>query len=276
MAPALFGKVRRFTYVILFVLAGVQLGLSANLTNLFLNLHHDYLIFSLVPPSITLLFLLVLLARGQPRIDLVAIAIMAILWLSLGAYSNDVIGFTQCDLLTGQTVRTNIGGTYSAQSLCYQMKVIEAIAWADFGLFLIFFWLLLSITLNMAGRGENAWAYDIDDLMWFGATGGAGVPGGRVGGGGGYPYGQYGQGQYGQYGQGQGQQYPQYYANGAASQYSAPTAPPVAQTAGFTPIRVEQPGRDVLIHQGVNGPEITTAPPRRSGDRLRRTSDARR
>jgi len=240
---SVFATARRVMYVILFALAAVELGLAANLTNLFLSLHHDFLIFSLVPPSYTILVLLGLLAKSRPPIDLILILIADILWLALGAYSSDVIGYVQCDALGGQTILTSIGGTYSSQAYCYQVKTIEAIAWAEFGLFLIAFFVILAVTMYAASRGVNAWETDIDDLEWFGGNH-AGYALGS-GGGGGAPY------QYGAYGN-----YPQYYANGTSGGNSGT----IAQGYYGQPVVVQQPGRNILVQQGPNGPQVQELP----------------
>ncbi|KZP00488.1 hypothetical protein CALVIDRAFT_595295 [Calocera viscosa TUFC12733] len=233
MANSVFATARRCVYVILFALAAVELGLAANLTNLFLSTHHDFFIFSLVPSSYTILVILGLLAKSRPSIDLVLIVIADILWLALGAYSQDVLGSVQCDALGGQTIFTSLGGTYSSQSYCYQMKAIEAVAWAEFGLFLITFFTILAVSLTVAARGQNVWAMDIDDLEWFGGYGG---------GYGGAPY------QYGHVGN-----YPQYYANGGGGT--------LAQGNYYgQPVVVQQPGRNILVQQGPNGPNVQELP----------------
>ncbi|KZT51987.1 hypothetical protein CALCODRAFT_521001 [Calocera cornea HHB12733] len=236
MANSVFATARRCVYVVLFALAAVELGIAANLTNLFLSTHHDFFIYSLVPSSYTILVILGLLAKSRPAIDLVLILIADILWLALGAYSQDVLGSVQCDALGGQTIRTSMGGTYSSQSYCYQMKAIEAVAWAEFGLFLITFFVILAVSLTVAARGQDVWAMDIDDLEWFGAYGGAGYapPGGA------YQYGQYGN-------------YPQYYANGGGGT--------LAQGNYYgQPVVVQQPGRNILVQQGPNGPNVQELP----------------
>lgn len=263
MAQSLFATVRRVTYVILFALAAVELGLAANLTNLFLSVHRDFLIFALVPPSFTILIILGLLAKSRPGIDLILILITDILWLALGAYSVDVIGYTQCDTLAGQTIQTSIGGAYSSQSYCYQVKTIEAVAWAEFGLFLICFWVVLAITLMAAGRGEPVWQMDVDELQWFSTP---------QYGGGAYQYGQYGQQQ----------QYPQYYANGSASGGGG-QAHMMAQGQYYgQPVVVAQPGRNIVVSQTANGPQVQEIPTGAglgagtSSSRTRRTSDVRR
>lgn len=247
MAGSVFATSRRVIYVTLFALAAVGLGIAANLTNLFLNTHHDFLIYSLVPPSFMILMILGLLMKSRPPIDLVLLFIADILWLALGAYSADVIGFVQCDTLGGQTIVTSIGGAYSSQSYCYQMKTIEAIAWAEFGLITITFWVILAVTLAAVTQGKNAFEMDIDDLEWVltpqggGQYGYTGVPGGQP-----YTYGAYGN-------------YPQYYANGSSG--GAGGGGTIAQGQYYgQPVVVQQPGRNILVSHGPNGPQVQELP----------------
>jgi hypothetical protein len=164
----LFKAIRFWVYLAAFACAAVVLGLSANFAAKFLPLHRDFLIFSLVVSAFTLTALIVLCLRSQPRFDIAAILLLSIMWLANGAYSADVIGHVECDMLSG-SMPTKNGGSYSSQGYCRQMKVIEAFSWACFVILIISWMVLLTLTTRAHARGDrHIWSASVSDLPWFG------------------------------------------------------------------------------------------------------------
>jgi len=164
----LFSNLRSIGYVLAFCLSGIVLGLAANFAQLFLpNILHDFTIFSLVVPSSTILIFLLLLQFAQPVVEVTVHFILGILWLTLGAWSADIIGFIQCYGLTGQQPTKN--GTIPAQTYCYEMKVIEALSWCLFVMFALFFLIMITLTTRAVALGRvYAWREHSSQLGWFG------------------------------------------------------------------------------------------------------------
>jgi hypothetical protein len=166
---ALFSNLRSIGYVFAFCLSGIVLGLAANFATLFLpHINHDFTIFSLVPPSATIfLFLLLLLQFAQPIVEVTVHFILSVLWLAMGAWSADIIGNIQCYGLTGEQSTKN--GTMSAQTYCYEMKVIEALSWSLFVMFALFFLIMTTLTTRAVALGRvYAWREHTSQLGWFG------------------------------------------------------------------------------------------------------------
>jgi len=164
-----FGNYRLLGYVSVFSLSGVVLGLSANFANLFLpSLHHDFTIYSLVVSSLTIVALLVSLQWAQPVTEVPMVFVLAAMWLAEGAWAEDIVGYTQCDSLGGQTIPTK-SGSMSARSYCYEMKVIEALGWMNFVIFSFSFIILHSLINRAQNLGRpNIWYEPIRELPWFG------------------------------------------------------------------------------------------------------------
>ncbi|KAF8076402.1 hypothetical protein FPV67DRAFT_1558884 [Lyophyllum atratum] len=167
-----FGNYRIGFYVAVFLLSATVLGLAASFAHLFLpRLHHDFTIFSLIVPSLTLLLFLITLQWSQPRTEAVMLFIIGVLWLAMGAWSTDIIGNVQCDGLVGQRTAT-INGDTSAQGYCYEMKVIQAFSWMLFILNTIALLVLFRLAnqAQMFGRYE-IWREPIRGECLFGSYG---------------------------------------------------------------------------------------------------------
>lgn len=237
----LFTTLRTYGFVAILLLSATVLGISAYLASVFLpNLHRDFTIFGIVVPSLTIVSFLIILSWSQPRVDVVFLFILGVLWLAMGAWSADIMGNTQCDSLSG-TVPTK-DGSISARSYCYEMRVIEAFSWMLFALFVIFLWILISLTTRAQALGRPyAWSEPIIELPWFGQW--PGWMEGESGGGYAYPAGSYpGTPYQGQMPMGYGGQ------------------PGQAMGGGY--VVQQNPGHSVVIQPGANGqaPVITQVP----------------
>jgi len=165
---SLFKDARLTAYASVFACSIVVLGLAANFAAKFLpKLHRDFLIFALVVPTITLVILLVLLLRSQPRWDLLVLFILAACWLTMGSWSTDIIAHIECDSLGGQTIPTK-NGTMSYQVYCREMKAIQAFSWANFVILVLCFAILLSLIVRVLSFGrERVWEESISNVPWF-------------------------------------------------------------------------------------------------------------
>jgi len=163
-----FANHRLAFYIAVFLLSGAVLGIAAYFASIFLpSQHHDYTIFALVIPSLTIFVFLLTLQWAQPRTEAVTLFILGTLWLAMGAYSTDVIGNVQCDALGGQQTPTQ-NGTMSFRSYCYEMKVLEAFSWMTFVLFAIAFVILLQLTTQAQRFGRHfIWREPIRELGWY-------------------------------------------------------------------------------------------------------------
>ncbi|KAJ8595983.1 hypothetical protein M405DRAFT_806219 [Rhizopogon salebrosus TDB-379] len=159
---------RLLGYVSAFMLSGVVLGFTANFARLFLpHILRDFVIFALVPPSATILAFILLLQFAQPIVEVILHFILGVLWLALAAWSMDIIGPVQCYALQGRELTSS--GSISAQTYCYEMKVIEALSWTIFILFTFFFIILISLTSRAVAFGRYyAWREHVSQLGWFG------------------------------------------------------------------------------------------------------------
>ncbi|PFH52738.1 hypothetical protein AMATHDRAFT_56113 [Amanita thiersii Skay4041] len=164
-----FGNYRLAFYVIVFLLSGTVLGLTAHFASIFLpKLHHDFIIFSLVVSSLTIFVHLLSIQWAQPRTEAVQLFILGTLWLAMGAWATDIIGHVQCDGLGGQRIPTKDGNA-SYRDYCYEMTVIEAFSWMNFALFVIAFAILLSLITQAQRFGRYLiWREPIRELPWFG------------------------------------------------------------------------------------------------------------
>ncbi|RPD67126.1 hypothetical protein L227DRAFT_569311 [Lentinus tigrinus ALCF2SS1-6] len=222
--------------IIILLLTATVLGIAAYWASIFLpNIRHDYSIFSLIIPSLTILLILVGLQWSTPRTEAVFLFILGTLWLAMAAWTTDIIGNLQCDSLTSQTVPTK-SGSLSARNWCYEMRVVQAFSWLIFCLYVIFLWILISLTSRAKALGRPfAWAEPIVELPWFGQW-----PG--------YPEGQYPvNGMY---------QMPYAYPAGMPMGY--PAGPQV--NPGY--VIQQNPGHSVVIQPGVGGqpPTVTQIP----------------
>ncbi|KIJ56673.1 hypothetical protein M422DRAFT_62623 [Sphaerobolus stellatus SS14] len=237
-----FARLRLYTYIILIIFSAVVLGLAADLASKFINTSRaDYSIFSIVVSALSILVLIFILLRSQPRVDLWVAFIIGVLWLSLAAWSVDIVGNVQCVDLVGQTLNTTQGAKTSAAAWCREMKAIEAISWAIFASLAIAFILLIALATRAQSIGmHNAWARSISDLPWWGENE-AGEPYYTGGGHGSEGYGSY-----------NGNPAAAYNANAAYN--AAALAYPGAQ------IVQQQPGHSVVIQPGPGGPRVQQVP----------------
>jgi len=166
----LFTRIRLWVYIALIVSSAVVLGLTGNFANKFLpSLHRDFGIFSLVVPSLTIVLLIILLLRSQPRVDVFFAFVLAVLWLTMGAWSVDIIGGVECDALGGNRTPTKNGSTMSSQQYCREMKAIEAFSWGNFVMLIIAFAVLISLVSRAQSLGRHhIWGQSISELPWFG------------------------------------------------------------------------------------------------------------
>jgi len=165
---SLFKDLRLTAYASVFACSAVVLGLVANFAAKFLpKLHRDFLIFALVVPSITMVILLVILLRSQPRWDLLVLFVLTGCWLTMGSWSADMIAHIECDGLGNQTIPTK-NGTMSYQVYCREMKAILAFSWINFVLLILGFAILLSLIVRVLSFGRrHAWEESISDIPWF-------------------------------------------------------------------------------------------------------------
>jgi len=228
----LFRDLRCYGFVAVMLLSATVLGISAYFASIFLpDLHHDFTIYALIPPSWTIFIFLVLLISSTPRADAIFLFISDILWLTLASWSTDSIGYTQCDAL-GNTRTSTKHGTISARSYCDLSKVIEAFSWATFCLLTLYFIFVVTLASRSVAMGRpDIWRENIIELPWFGQA--PGYPG--------VPYSAY-PSQYGS--RGYPGQYPQY----QQQQYQA-GYPTTYGGSGF----VQQPGHSLVIQPGANG-----------------------
>ncbi|KAI0268323.1 hypothetical protein BC834DRAFT_868884 [Gloeopeniophorella convolvens] len=223
----LFRNLRIYGYVAIMALSATVLGISAWFASIFLpHLHHDFSIFSLIPPSWTIFILIILLASSTPRIDAFFLFITDILWLTLAAWSSDSIGSTQCDALGNSRTSTK-DGTISARSYCDLSKVVEAFSWATFCLLTLYFIFLISLASRSVSMGRPyIWGEDIRELPWFGQA--PGWPG--------LGYAEYSS------------------QHGARPGYPAPSSYSQYPTSGYGGNVIhQQPGHSLVIQPGMNG-----------------------
>ncbi|KAJ3736352.1 hypothetical protein DFJ43DRAFT_610705 [Lentinula guzmanii] len=156
-------------YISVFLLSGAVLGLGAHFAAIFLpRLHQGFTIFALVIPSLTIFIFLLTLQWSQPRVEAIVLFVLWTIWLAMGAWSTDVIGTVQCDALAGQRTATK-NGDMSAQSYCYEMKVIQAFSWMIFVLCSFAFIILMQLVTQAQRFGRYMiWYEPIQNLGWFG------------------------------------------------------------------------------------------------------------
>ncbi|KAI0335501.1 hypothetical protein GY45DRAFT_804825 [Cubamyces sp. BRFM 1775] len=236
----LFRAMRLYGNIVLLLLSATVLGITAYWASIFLpNIRHDYSIFTLIVPCLTIILILIGMQWSTPRTEAVFLFVLGVLWLAQAAWTTDIIGNIQCDSLTSQQVPTKTG-SISERSWCYEMRVVQAFSWMIFCLYAIFLWILISLTTRAKVLGRPyAWAEPIIELPWFGQW--PGYPEGGQ-----FPNGMYPSGQYG---------YPM-----------MGMPPPMGGYAGsqMAPGYVVQqnPGHSVVIQPGINGqpPTITQVP----------------
>ncbi|KAH7105710.1 hypothetical protein BKA62DRAFT_401350 [Auriculariales sp. MPI-PUGE-AT-0066] len=190
----LFQRVRTTAYICIIISSIVVLGIAAHLASEFLPTYHaPFIIFSLIASVLTFVLLIIMYAaaprsqyillthglflrsmlRSTPRWDMVALFILAVLWLAMGAYSTDFIGYVECFALGGQTTPTKNGHSTSARSYCYELKTIQAFSWTNFGILTLAFIVLLCLVLRVLAHGRwTIWNESVSELPFFGQMGG--------------------------------------------------------------------------------------------------------
>ncbi|CAE6455492.1 unnamed protein product [Rhizoctonia solani] len=165
----MFKEFRLGLFVIVFAAASVVLGICSYLTDRLISTPlHDFLIFSVVVSALTIVILLLLAQRSQPRIDAIVLFILAALWLTMGAYSQDVIGHQFCYGLRGQTIPAKNDTTISAEGYCRRMKTVLAFSWAIFVFLTIGLLRLLTLVNKIYERGNrDIWRGSISDITYF-------------------------------------------------------------------------------------------------------------
>ncbi|KAI0660948.1 hypothetical protein C8Q70DRAFT_1044233 [Cubamyces menziesii] len=235
----LFRAMRLYGNIVLLLLSATVLGITAYWASIFLpNIRHDYSIFSLIVPCLTIILILIGLQWSTPRTEAVFLFVLGVLWLAQAAWTTDIIGNIQCDSLTSQQVPTKTG-SISERSWCYEMRVVQAFSWMIFCLYAIFLWILISLTTRAKVLGRPyAWAEPIIELPWFGQW--PGYPEGGQ-----FPNGMYPPGQYG---------YPMMGVPSMGGYAGSQMAP------GY--VVQQNPGHSVVIQPGMNGqpPTITQVP----------------
>ncbi|KAI0650725.1 hypothetical protein C8Q79DRAFT_1006963 [Trametes meyenii] len=236
----LFRAMRLYGNIVLLLLSATVLGIAAYWASIFLpNIRHDYSIFSLIIPSLTIVIILIGIQWSTPRTEAFFLFVFGVLWLAQAAWTTDIIGNIQCDALTDQQIPTK-SGSLSERSWCYEMRVVQAFSWMIFCLYAIFLWILISLTARAKALGRPyAWAEPIVELPWFGQW-----PGYE----GGYP-------------------------NGGAMPYPGaygyPGMMPMQPMPGYVGSQIQpgyvvqqNPGHSVVIQPGVNGqpPTVTQVP----------------
>ncbi|KAI0796635.1 hypothetical protein C8Q75DRAFT_802321 [Abortiporus biennis] len=235
----LFRDLRVYGLVAIMILSATVLGLAAYLGSIFLpDINRDFSIFAIIVPSLTLLGYIAVISWSQPRIDATILFILGVLWLTMGAWSADFLGSTQCVALDNQRTPTK-NGSVSSKSYCYEMRVIEAFSWMIFCLSAIFLWILIALTSRSRALGRPfAWSEPVIELPWFGEWPGWPADSG--------PYPGYG------YPMGMG------YPGGQPVAYGGQPAQVVS--GGY--VVQQNPGHSVVIQPGMNGqaPTITQVP----------------
>ncbi|KAH9999818.1 hypothetical protein BJV77DRAFT_1058161 [Russula vinacea] len=221
----LFRDLRFYGYTAVLLISGAVLGISAYFASIFLpNLHHDFSIYALIPPSWTIFIFILILINSTPRADAIFLFISDILWLTLASWSSDTIGPTQCDALGAPGQTRSMALVISARSYCDLSKVVEAFSWAAFCLITLYFVFVVTLASRSVAMGRfYIWREDIRELPWFGQA--PGYPG--VG------YAQYSS-QYGSRG------YPGQYAQYPSTTYGGNVVH-------------QQPGHSLVIQPGMNG-----------------------
>ncbi|CUA70200.1 hypothetical protein RSOLAG22IIIB_00550 [Rhizoctonia solani] len=165
----LFNKLRLCLFAIVFAGASIVLGICGYFTSrLFSTGIHDFLIFSLVVSAFTIVVLVLLALRSQPRIDAIVLFILVALWLTMGAYSQDVIGHQFCYVLRGQTIPAKNNTTMSAENYCRRMKTVLAFSWANFVFLALWLVGLLALVIKIYARGNrDIWGNSISDVTLF-------------------------------------------------------------------------------------------------------------
>jgi len=155
--------------VAMMLLSAGTMGIAIHFLILFpSSFHGSFDTFAVVAPALTIILLIIIMLRSTPSWDCISLFILAIFWLTMGAWSTDVIGGVQCESLTGQQTPTK-KGQISTQSWCREMKVVEAFSWANFGILALSVIIIISLVVRLFSMGtQGVWAQPVSELDWFG------------------------------------------------------------------------------------------------------------
>ncbi|KAI0036832.1 hypothetical protein K488DRAFT_81818 [Vararia minispora EC-137] len=163
----LFRSIRIFFYVSIFLLTVAVLGLSAYFAEQFSS-RGGFSIFSLVVPSVTIIWGIFQLMWAQPRTEAVFLFVTGVLWLAEAAWATDETPRLECfDLRNMRTQTTR--GSISAESFCYESRIVEAFSWTIFLCLAIAFVILVSLANKSKVLGHpDIWYEPVDWLPWYG------------------------------------------------------------------------------------------------------------
>jgi len=178
-----------------------------------------------------------------PRVEIIVLFVLTILWLALGAWTVDRRDFigpdSDCASWGGSRMQTKTSGvSISSLQYCNRMRVIEAFSWVLFGVFAIFFIIVVHLTSIAVQIGSPyAWREPMIELPWYGEWPGySGGPGSM------YPTMQMGQGAV----------IPgAYHPGGVVGQMGPVSTLPVMQNGGH--VVQQQHGHSMIITPGING-----------------------
>lgn len=231
-----FKRIRTTFHVGIFLFAGAVLGLSGYFADQFLpdDTRGKFIIYSLVIPSVTILWGIVQLVWAQTRTEAIYLFVAGVLWLAEAAWATDQAPREECFALSDTTRATN-RGTITEKGFCYESKVVEAFSWTIFLCFAIFFVIVVSLANKSKVLGApDIWYDPVNFLPWYGEL--PGYPGGRWFN---SPYHMY----HHRYGYGQG-----------APQISGPIPAQNGATVNIGGQTYTQlPGHSLVIHPGANG-----------------------
>jgi len=124
---------------------------------------------------LVIILLLTLTHMSTPGVEVVLLFVLSITWLALGAWTADRRDFlsdkSDCGSWGNHTIPTkNETKTISSFLYCNEMRVIEAFSWVLFGVFAIFFVVVINLTTIAIQRGGRpfAWSEPMLELPWYG------------------------------------------------------------------------------------------------------------
>ncbi|KZS92039.1 hypothetical protein SISNIDRAFT_130910 [Sistotremastrum niveocremeum HHB9708] len=195
--------VRNGCFIFIGACTVVVLAMTANFLTLQPTaLSRDFLIFSVIVCSVTIICLISLLARSQPRIDVLVLFLLCVGWVALGSWTTDIIAHIQCVSLSGQRIQTKTG-SMSSEVWCREMKTILAFSWTTFAILTIKLVLIVILVIRAVSQGrEGIWGGSMTEVPWFNQFGNGGPGMGMgTGMGQGNQFGQYGYSNLGPYAQ---------------------------------------------------------------------------
>lgn len=162
-----FGNRRLAFYIFVFLLSGTVLGVASYLAST-LN-PTAFIVFAIIVSALQIFIFLLTLQWSKPKYEMVLLVIFGILWLAMGAYTTDVIGYTQCETIPARNrILGKNNNEVNARSYCQQMKVVQAFSWALFASFVIAIVILTQLIEQAKKFGRyNINNEPIKELPWF-------------------------------------------------------------------------------------------------------------